>query len=76
MAQWIAENWPYLAMSFGVAIKALNLATHHFQDHRGVVRWCLFALDLLDVIKTSHGGTHGGIPGSKPPKEATSEKNR
>lgn len=71
MPDWI--DWPHFLIFAAIMIKALNLVTKHFRDHRGLVRACLFVIDLLDVVKTSHGGTHGGIPGSPPPTRKESK---
>lgn len=61
-------GWPHALLVLALVVKTLNLATTHFREHRGVVKWCLFLIDILDVVKTSHGGVHGGIPGSRPPR--------
>lgn len=74
MDLWIAGHWPELLLAAAALIKILNVVTRHFRDHQGVVKWCLFAIDLLDVVKTSHGGTHGGIPGSRPPVNDTGKR--
>jgi len=63
MTDWMASHWWQIAIALVIVTKALNLATKHFSDYRGVVRWCLFFVDLLDVVKSSYGG----VPGSRPP---------
>lgn len=60
---WIRQNWLTITLVAMAVIKALNLVTRHFRDYRGVVRWCVFLIDLLDLVKSSHGG----LPGSRPP---------
>lgn len=67
IGEWLSEYWPHVLLAVGIWAKALNLVTLHFRDKRGLVKWCLFLIDLLDVVKSSHGGIHGGIPGSPPP---------
>lgn len=63
MEEWIAAHWWKLALVTMAAVKIMNLITRHFADYRGVVRWCVFLIDVLDLVKSSHGG----IPGSRPP---------
>jgi hypothetical protein len=63
MEQWFVDHWPKLILAAMIAVKVLNMVTRHFADYRGVVRWCVFLIDLLDVVKSSHGG----LPGSRPP---------
>lgn len=63
MGHWIAGYWPEIILASMVIAKVLNMVTMHFSDYRGVVRWCVFLVDLFDLIKSSHGG----VPGSRPP---------
>lgn len=60
---WVSANWWQIAIGLVILMKVLNLVTRHFKDYKGLVRWCVFLIDVLDVFKSSHGG----IPGSKPP---------
>lgn len=61
---WLSNYWWVVALLLVIAMKVLNLISVHFKDRKGVVRWCLFLIDLFDILKSSHGG----IPGSRPPK--------
>jgi hypothetical protein len=60
---WLSNYWWVVALVLVIAMKVLNLITQHFKDRKGLVRVCLFLIDLFDVLKSSHGG----IPGSRPP---------
>lgn len=60
---WLGAHWWQITIALVVVIKVLNLVSKHWKDHRGVVRVCLFLVDLLDVFKSSYGG----VPGSRPP---------
>ena len=53
MAEWINSNWIYVLFGVAAAAKILNLITKHWSDHAGVVKVCLFLVDLLDIVKTT-----------------------
>ena len=50
---WCHEYWWLVLIAVVTVIKILNVVTKHFSEHRGVVRWCLFVIDLLDILKSS-----------------------
>lgn len=58
---WLGENWWWLLMLAAALAKVLNKATAHWSDREGVVRWLLFVLDVLDVVKATPppGGKKG-----------------
>lgn len=50
---WVNEMWWLLLLAAVVVMKVLNLITAHWSERRGLVRWCLFIVDVLDVLKST-----------------------
>lgn len=50
---WCLENWPLLVLAAAVVAKVLNKVTAHWSERKGLVRWCLFLIDLLDLVKVT-----------------------
>jgi hypothetical protein len=53
MLDWLQANWMWIALGVAVLMKVLNTITKHFDEYKGVKRWCLFLVDLLDVVKST-----------------------
>lgn len=50
---WFNEYWWAVLIAAGVVCKVLNKATKHFSAHTGFVRWALFVVDVLDIVKST-----------------------
>ena len=50
---WLQTNWWWVLIAVAALAKILNKVTQHFSEYKGLVRWCLFLVDLLDVIKST-----------------------
>ena len=50
---WFGVYWWVVLLATGVAAKVANLVTKHWSEHDRLVRWCLFAIDLLDIVKST-----------------------
>lgn len=50
---WLNEMWWLLLLAAVVVMKVLNLITAHWSERKGLVRWCLFIIDVLDVLKST-----------------------
>ena len=57
---WLNEHWWWILIAIVAVAKVLNLITHHWSEHRGLVRWCLFLVDILDVLKSTPRPRDGG----------------
>ena len=55
--EWFAANWWWVLLLLAAVMKVLNKITLHFAEHKGLVRWCLFLVDLLDVVKSTPAPT-------------------
>lgn len=51
--EFLANNWVYVAIVSMIVVKVLNKITKHFSEYKGLVKVCLFVIDLLDVIKVT-----------------------
>jgi hypothetical protein len=52
--QWLADNWGMILLVVGAVAavaKVINKRTSHFSSFKGVRRWLLAAVDLLDLLK-------------------------
>ena len=58
LISWLGQYWWVCLIGIAAAMKVLNKITVHFSEHKGLVRWCLFLIDLLDVIKTTPAPAH------------------
>jgi hypothetical protein len=52
MVQWITSNWEVISIAVLVLINVLNAATKHWSGHAGVVKWLLFATEILSILKS------------------------
>jgi len=50
---WFGTYWWVVLIILGIVMKVLNRITRHFSECKGLVKWCLFLIDLLDIFKTT-----------------------
>jgi len=50
---WLGQYWWACLIGIGIVMKVLNKITVHFSEHKGLVRWCLFLIDILDICKST-----------------------
>ena len=53
MIAWVHMYWWVCLLALTIAMKVLNAITKHYSEHRGLVRACLFVVDLLDIFKST-----------------------
>ena len=51
--EWFGTYWWMVLIVVGATAKVLNKATKHFSEHKGFVKWALFVVDVLDIVKTT-----------------------
>jgi hypothetical protein len=60
VVSWLRDWWWLVAFMVAVAMKVLNKIPVHFSEYKGLKRWCLFLVDLLDVVKSTPAPPRGG----------------
>lgn len=50
---WLNAHWWVVLLAVMALLKILDLITAHWSERKGLVRWCLFLIDLLNVLKTT-----------------------
>lgn len=50
---WMNNYWWVVLIGVAVAAKVARVTASHWSDHKGVKRWALYIVDLLDVVKTT-----------------------
>lgn len=48
---WVMANPVKSITMLGLLVRFLNVTTAHWSDKKGLVRWCLYLLDMVDVLK-------------------------
>lgn len=56
---WLNANWWWVLLIVAVLAKVLNKVTQHFSEHKGLVKWCLFLVDLFDLVKSTPSPKRG-----------------
>lgn len=53
--KWLAANWWWLAIVATVLINICNSVTAHWSERKGLVKWMLWLVDVLSVVRTEGG---------------------
>ena len=51
--KWLIEHWELILIVITIAAKVLDSITKHFSEHKGLVKWCLWIINVLNVFKTT-----------------------
>lgn len=50
---WLNAHWWVILIAVVLVLKVLDLITKHWSEHKGLVKWCLFLIDLLNMLKST-----------------------
>jgi len=50
---WLVKYWPIILIVTTLIAKILDSITKHFSEHKGLVKWCLWIINVLNIFKTT-----------------------
>ncbi len=53
IVSWMNSYWWAVLVGVAVAAKVARLVSVHWSERTGLKRWCLFLIDLFDLVKTT-----------------------
>ena len=51
--EYISENWEFILAGIAVLVSLLNSVTVHFSEHKGLVKWAKFVIEILSFATSA-----------------------